>query len=240
MPSSHPRVWIRQYPPSPMTTVASGGETKGPKRLAWTPRNARAQSMIESWPVVVLVNWVFQGLRGCDRKELMTRTLSAAIALSVLRSQLPALRPRLVVVHTLQWLLHGNPFVVLRYTPLFRRSPYAIERFVAQTSRVMRRLKVDCVVIGSLGGQRGATRTSDVDLRFMYPPRLLGWLIGSAILIGLRLSALFSGMPLDVYAYDGVDTLGQFRGDEHVRIISDPAGALRSFYDSRGQRYTLA
>lgn len=195
--------------------------------------------------IILLTNWLFQGVRGMDPKELSFRLIlltgvAAGIAL-VVRAEAEVAPPMalalgLLASHTLNFLVNGQFWVCLRYCPAYRREPRALARSIdALVGDVQRQSWLrEAVIIGSL-----ARRTTlpgaraDIDLRLVFPPGIGNWLRTNLLLLRLRAKAFFAGLPLDLYAYEHPATLRRFDQSEPLGIVLDREARLRRGFANR-------
>jgi hypothetical protein len=218
-----------------------------PKAKLYRLRAASPEALFESRSCVLILaaNWLAQGIRGMDAKELSFRLLLTAvltvIAVWSIRTAtgadpLTALASGLLVAHTLNFVVNGQLWVCLRYCPLYHRDPGALARDLeALLDDVARRAwLVEAVVLGSTVTRlaRPGPR-ADVDLRLIFPPGLDGWLRTNLLLLELRARALVRRLPLDVYAYEHPASLRRFDQTEPLGIVLDRQARLRRGFANR-------
>ncbi len=218
-----------------------------PKAKAYRFRASSAEELFESRNClfILAVNWLLQGVRGMDPKEIGFRllllalgTLLAGWALAGLFA-LPYLTGSalgLLVAHTLNFLLNGQLWVVLRYCPGYRREPARLARAIGVLlDDVARRpWLAEAVLLGSTVTRLTAPRSrADIDLRLIFPPGFAGWLRTNLYLLRLRFMASCTGLPLDVYAYAHPAVLRRFDQDEPLGIILDRDCRLKRGFANR-------
>ncbi len=187
------------------------------------PRRPWLAAMLQTCPVILAINWVFQGMRGMDRGELAFRLgleLLLALALAPVLSWFPAL----LVAHSFNFSFNGQLWVCARYCRRWNRDPAALDRFLERMAAELRSLPwlAEAVCIGSRGSRPAAAGPrSDIDLRLIAPRGFLGWLRINLLLLELRTRALVELIPLDLYAYDDPTSLERFRQDEPLLVILD-------------------
>lgn len=216
------------------------------KNFCWMPNSPVLRTLMQSPLGILAINWVFQGMRGMQRKELCFRLLlESLLALSIYALQpstwpmTPGLVAALCFAHTLNWLFNGHLWVCVRYFPIYRRNPAALAAFLAQQKDLLRRLPWldEAVCIGSVGDTGGIrSERSDIDLRLIFPPGIINWLRVNLLLLHLRGKALFNLIPLDLYAYDYISALDRFRQDEHLLLIRDRGNKILERYPARTRR----
>jgi hypothetical protein len=194
---------------------------------------------------ILLANWLFQGVRGMDAKELGFRLLLLFVVaglsawlshLAFGLSGLGALALGLSLGHTFNFLLNGQFWVCLRYCPAYRRDPAvlgrAVEGLVQDLQR--RRWLDEAVIIGSLATRpRLPAPRADIDVRLIFPAGIGNWLRTNLLLLRLRAKAFLRGLPLDIYAYEHPALLRRFDQSEPLGIILDRGSRLRRGFANR-------
>lgn len=190
--------------------------------------------------VILTVNWLAQGMRGMDPKELSFRLLllvglAAAITASLLAGPAAGAPPGAVLglalglAHSVNFTLNGQLWVCLRYCPAYRRDPVVL---ATRTRTLIRRVRrstwlQEAVLIGSAARLRSLPGArSDVDLRLIFPPGWIGWLRTNLLLLELRAWAFCVGLPLDLYAYDYPAQLRRFEQTEPLALVLDRQARL--------------
>jgi len=201
-----------------------------PQALADSP-------LVQNIAFVLLVNWVFQGMRGMGKKELAGRLALEGllvVLLAVLAGRVGLASPAdwavaILLAHTAQFLLNGQVWVCLRYWPGWRPDPSRNLRFLERTVALLRRQPwlAEAVCIGSCAaGAAPAGPRSDLDLRLIFPPGIAGFLRSHALLLRLRTAAFLQRVPLDLYALDDPAALERHRLDEPLGLVLDRDGRL--------------
>ncbi len=213
-----------------------------PKPFPLLPAVLGRSRLVQNLAVVLAVNWLMQGMRGMQRKELGFRLLLEGGVAALFFAPLTAagLDPPLalivapVLAHTAGFLFNGQLWVCMRYASFWRRDPAALDAFLGETAARLRGLGwlAEAFCIGSLGAGGHAGPRSDIDLRLVFPPGPGGWIRTNLLLLELRSRALFRGIPLDLYAYDDLAPLARLRPGEGVTLLCDRRGRLaRAFAD---------
>jgi hypothetical protein len=188
--------------------------------------------------VILAVNWLAQGMRGMDPKELsfrllllcgLTGLLAAVLVAGPVAAPGPALLLGLGLAHSINFTLNGQLWVCLRYCPAYRQDPVVL---ATRTGALVRRVRrstwlQEAVLIGSAARLRSLPGPrSDIDLRLIFPPGWSGWLRTNLLLLELRARALFVGLPLDLYAYDHPAQLRRFEQTEPLALVLDRQARL--------------
>lgn len=207
------------------------------------PKSPTLRALMQS-PIGILgINWMFQGMRGMQRKELTFRLLFEVVIAIAVFAWLPAsycvssnLLMAVFIAHSFNWLFNSHLWVCVRYFPVYRRNPNALAAFLAKTERQLQSLRWldEAVCIGSVGDS-GCIRSerSDIDLRLIFGDGIGNWLRVNWLMLRLRSIALLQIFPLDLYAYDNVQALDRFRQDEGLRAILDRQGRINARYANR-------
>ncbi len=218
-----------------------------PKAKIYRFRAASPKALFASRSCLFILglNWLMQGVRGMDPKELGFRLiLEAGLAgtcgwlvwQSTGIAPLAALAVGLLLAHTLNFLVNGQFWVCLRYCPFYRRNTRRLARELQGILGTVaaRPWLAEAVLLGSTVTRLEAPGTrADIDLRLIFPPGLGGWLRTNLLLLELRATALCRGLPLDVYAFEHPATLRRFDQDEPLGILLDRQARLRRGFANR-------
>lgn len=214
------------------------------KKFPFEPSLPILKIIIKSGFGILLINWVFQGMRGMQKKELLFRIVFELICTSVIllifiaqdvhlaRSFLYAL----VITHTCNWLLNTHLWVCVRYMKFYRRDPDALSQFLEKVSLELQSKPwiIEAVCIGSVGDKKEiSTWRSDIDLRIFFTRGVMNYIRLNLYLIYLRTWALITVIPLDLYAYDDIDILSRFKADEGILLIKDRNDRIKHMYADR-------
>jgi L-malate glycosyltransferase len=218
-----------------------------PKAKTYRLRATSPASLFESRNClfILAVNWLLQGMRGMDPKELGFRLILLALMAGLAAwplaaflglSGLAALALGLGIGHTLNFLLNGQLWVVLRYCPAYRQDPARLAaRISALLDDVARQSWLgEAVLMGSTVTRLKTPRSrADIDLRLIFPPGVAGWLRTNLYLLRLRFLAACRGLPLDLYAYAHPAVLRRFDQSEPLGIILDRQVRLKRGFANR-------
>ena len=216
------------------------------KIYSWMPKTRFLRMLMQS-PIGILgINWVFQGMRGMQQKELGFRVLLELILLITISMFLPEawgvfikFLVSLFIAHSLNWFFNTHLWVCVRYFPVYRRDPKVLSSYLAKEEKFLQSLPWlnEAVCIGSVGDSGDiSSERSDIDLRLIFPSGIINWFRVNILLLRLRFYALFLIIPLDLYAYDDINALDQFRQDEGMRVILDRQSCLSIRFVNRTQR----
>lgn len=216
-----------------MSSTLSPSRPKA-KAFPIAPRSPWLAAVLQSCPAILVINWCLQGMRGMDRGELAFRLMLELVLFAALAPAVGALGAFLLA-HSFNFTFNGQVWVCARYCRCWRRSPAAVERFLRDVAGELRELPWldEAVCIGSRAtGAEVRHDRADIDLRLIAPGGASGWLKVNLLLLTLRTRAFLKLVPLDLYAYDGPDSLARFRQDEPLLVILDRRGRIaRRFAD---------
>lgn len=213
-----------------------------PKSFPVAPRCAVMRAVMRSCAFVLAVNWVMQGMRGMDGKELAFRLLAEAALAGGLAAMLlaggmaagPAWLLAAALAHSLGFTVNGQFWVCARYCPSYRGDMVRLHRFLGRSAEAVARAGWldEAVVIGSTGEGALGPR-SDIDLRLICPRGVVAWIRTNLLLLRLRTAAFLGGVPLDAYAYDRVDSLRRFDPAEPWVVLLDRRGRIAAGFPGR-------
>lgn len=212
------------------------------KNFPFVPRSPYLARMMQSCIFILAANWVFQGMRGMQAKELSFRLsielLAATVAFVILpiSSLLLCGLVSLVIAHSLNFTINGQVWVCARYCRFYRQQPENLDAYLQRIAeKVMAKKWLNVAVcIGSQGQAKGSLSSrSDIDMRFVFADGFGGWLRTNLLLLRLRGDAFFRGIPLDLYAYDTVKAFDRFDQSEAILIMLDRNQAFRNRYCHR-------
>lgn len=179
--------------------------------------------------VIILTNWLFQGILYADNTEKAFKILLDLILTTVLSFfMIPFLNVYLGLLislfmsHTILFIFNGQLFALAKNFDIVYNEPQRVIDYAnGLKKRASKEKSINCLVIyGSL--VRGEIKpTSDLDVRVIRKSGLLNGF--RACLFGLkeRSRALFSQFPLDMYVIDSPNHLLKMRQDEVPKILYD-------------------
>lgn len=184
--------------------------------------------------VIILTNWLFQGILYADKTEKVFKILLDFILTTVLcfflipfSNAYLGLIISLIISHTLLFILNGQLFALAKNFGIVYNEPERIIEYAHEIkNRASKSKSIDCVAVyGSL--VRGEIKsTSDLDMRIIRKPGIFYGL--NACIFGLkeRFRALVSRFPLDLYIIDSPKHLLKMSSNEVPEILYDPNNIL--------------
>ncbi|PHS73128.1 MAG: hypothetical protein COB22_02345 [Cycloclasticus sp.] len=219
-------------------------QPKKKKEFGWIPKSPLLLKAMQSNAGILIINWAFQGMRGMQSKELSFRIILELIMGTLFYAMIfgskldvgGALLLSLFMAHSVNWLLNTHLWVCIRYMKFYRRDPDALRDFLCRVSGEIERKRwlKEAVCIGSIGDKEDVTSwRSDIDLRLFFKLGLMNYLRLNFYLIYLRTKALFLIIPLDLYAYNDIEYLKNFKKNEGMLLIKDEQGAITQMYPEK-------
>lgn len=180
--------------------------------------------------VIILTNWVFQGILYADKTEKSFKILLDVLLTTFLSffmipfsSAYVGLLISLIMSHTILFIFNGQLFALAKNFDIVYNEPQIIIDYAnGLKKRAAKEKSINCLVVyGSL--VRGEIKpTSDLDVRIIRKSGVLNGF--RACIFGLkeRSRALFYRFPLDMYVIDSPNHLLKMRQDESPKILYDP------------------
>lgn len=197
-----------------------------------TPMRKVASSKIGA----LVSNWVFQGMRYMQWHEralkLGSGGILAAGTIALLEeTSLPIVLAILCVVHTLNWLLNGQFFVLARYLHPVPNAPARFDKYVELVhAAAMKSPAVHGLAVFGSYCRGSIHEHSDLDIRVIAAPGVLGGFGGAWFCMRQRFRAFFRRFPLDIYSFTDMAYLDRLREDEKPIILMDREGDLKEKY----------
>ena len=218
--------------------------TVPPKKKKFPVKSKILLGFLQSWFGILFINWVFQGIRGMQYKEVSFRILLETIVLLLIYellissgiSSIWSFLISLLFSHTINWLFNTHLWVCMRYMKFYRRNPDALREFLRKVSSDIQQKSwlSEAVCIGSVGDKGDVTSwRSDIDLRLFFGNGILNYFCLNLYLIYLRTWALINVIPLDLYAYDDISKLHEFKLGEGIKVIKDDLGLILKEFPNR-------
>ena len=177
--------------------------------------------------VVILTNWVFQGLLYADRTEkafkisldlMLAALLFSAISYPIIIRLLIAF----LISHTFNWMFNGQLVALAKNFGIIHNEP---QKFVDYANGIKMRASIErsvnCVAVYGSLSRKDIKSTSDLDIRIIRKSGVINGL--RACMFGLkeRSRALIELFPLDLYIVDSVEHFNKMRQDEKPIILLD-------------------
>ena len=196
-------------------------------------------SVLKTRPAVILSNWVFQGMRYMNIYEISLKLFLDVLLVIVLMGLFfsdemtfsASLILSIVIAHTVNWIINGHIFVLMRYVAPVPKTEKHFEDFIAKMKiSALKWKSIDGVAIYGSYCRGNLHKFSDLDVRVITCPGMRNAIYGSVFCFYQRLIAFFYFFPLDLYCCDKMQFLDQLREDEKPYILIDHSGRLSDRY----------
>jgi hypothetical protein len=175
------------------------------------------------------IHWFFQCVLEMDRTEryfkiAMDAILTILFSLVLIQwlSSIPSICLGWILAHTINFLLNGQAFVVLKHFGDIRNQADEIEKYISSMKiRMVAEASLQWAgIYGSLS--RGEMKeTSDLDVRVIRYPGLVNGFRACFFVMGERIRAHVNRFPLDILLLDSPRLLKYLRPDEPPIVIYD-------------------
>lgn len=176
--------------------------------------------------IVVLTNWLFQGILYTDKTETIFKICLDIILTFIIyefiigSNSYISLLIAFLISHTFYWIFNGQIFALAKNFGVIHNDPEIIINYAYKIKD--RASKEKCItsvlIYGSL--VRGEIKnTSDLDLRIIRKKGLLNGLRACIFGFKERIRAFFCQFPLDMYIIDNSQHLLKMRPDEKPVIL---------------------
>ncbi len=208
-----------------------------PKPLPIPIRNVFSYYLFQNKLTLTLINWLFQGMRGMGRADLIGKIVLEIVFFGVTTIFVSGsfgfrVFVALLIAHTLNWFLNSNFWVIGRYIGITRTNPRYFAKYLKGLIRRLQKTSaIDAVIIiGGISREQGIKETSDVDIFFIRQKGLVNAIIAAAVTIKERIYAFFSKFPLHLELYDDISMMDKHRQDEVPYILKDISGIASAYY----------
>lgn len=193
--------------------------------------------VLQSRTGVIASNWVFQGMRYMNIYEVVLKltldVLFVLLFVFLLVDDVNAvsLLAAFVAAHTVNWILNGHIFVLLRYVLPVPKTVEDFEMYIKTLQQ--RAMKTNCIDGVAIYGSycRGQLhKYSDLDVRVIVRDGFFNGVCGALFCLRERFMAFFRSFPLDMYSCVGTRCLDRLRDDEMPVILLDQSGRLGDRY----------
>lgn len=183
-------------------------------------------------PILIASNWIFQGILYMDRTERAFRISVELILISLIGFSLSfvlnltaAFLFAILFIHTMNWMLNGQFFALFKKFGLVHTRKEEFEIFCILISRnAIRNGNLNSVLAyGSLA--RGSLDvTSDLDIRMIRKKGYANAISACVFAMQLRIIAFIKKFPLDIYVFDGVESLRRMKENVPVKLYENVQG----------------
>lgn len=171
---------------------------------------------------IIGINWFFQSILYMDRTERLFKLFLDVLFISMIffivnpfLSSWPVIIISFVAGHSLNWLLNGHLFGLLKTFEFGEMDSLKLDCYITEfKKRLSEEKSIDQVLcFGSLA--RGEMNThSDFDVRIIRKKGFINGIRSCNFVFLERCRALFLRFPLDIYVLDDKGGLSELRQDE--------------------------
>ena len=183
--------------------------------------------------VLTISNWVFQGLLYMDRTERSFKIAldvigitTGTVILHFWQISLTSLLLVFCITHTLNWLFNCQLFALLKNLGL--KTTHR-EEFTAIIDRMVQEARkehgIERILMYGSSARGTATEKSDIDLRIVRYPGARNAIRSCQFALKFRVIAVLSKIPLDLYVFDGLESLRKMDPNETPQVVFRNANA---------------
>jgi hypothetical protein len=194
-------------------------------------------AVVQSRAGVIGSNWLLQGMRYMNAHEVALKlSLDALPTLLMVWTfdwwESPGkILMCLLLAHSLNWILNGHIFVLMRYVYPVPKTSQDFDRYVQRLKeQAQRSVSIDGVAIYGSYCRGQLHEFSDLDVRVIVRGGFLNGMAGAWFCLRERFMAFFAIFPLDIYCCVGTRCLDRLRDDELPVILQDRSGVLADRY----------
>ena len=192
--------------------------------------------------LLILSNWLSQGIHNSDRTEKMYRILFTIIFwflfFSLFRNRTEwsdsfLLSICFLIAHTLNWILNGNIHLLLVHRLMIKKvsKEAAFSYIDGLEERVKGKDWVQYTVIFGSIARASFHGSSDLDVSIVRKPGLRNAFCSLAFTIKEKKLADFNSIPLELYISDSPEnSIRRFGAEDTPLVISDPEDILGRYY----------
>ena len=197
-------------------------------------------NILKTRVAVIAANWVFQGMRYMNLYEIGLKMLLNVVIASLFiflmlerTSAFSVIIISIVISHTINWIINGHFFVLMRYVAPIPKTELEFESFIGKLKKAALEWKsIDSVAIYGSYCRGNLHEFSDLDVRVITHPGYFNAAKGALFCFLQRAIAFVSIFPLDIYCIDKTSSLNRMRNDEMPFILFDHSGRTSDLYDS--------
>ncbi len=191
---------------------------------------------------VIATNWVFQGMRYMNRYEVTVKlSLDVFIFVSLLlifngTSNVFILFVYLFISHSINWLLNGHFFTLMRYISPIPKTESDFDCYVNELKVLgEKHMAIDGIALYGSYCRGELHKFSDLDVRVIVLEGSVSGFKGALFCLKERTRAFFKTFPLDIYSCETTGCLDRLRSDEIPVILFDKSGSLSQYYSKKNK-----
>jgi len=210
------------------------------KKFNFLKKNSIAEKFFNTFLIIIIINWFFQGIRGMQSKEFIFRIIFELLWIFFFYIVLEInFIFSIILSHTLFWIFFCQFWVIMRYSSFYSNNINNLNKTYKNLLKKIQKSKYleKAVIIGSIPKVKQFEHTnSDLDLRFFFSNNINDFLIINFFLFYLRTYAFFKKFPLDVYSYDNFAIFKKFNKKDKILIIKDKNNSIKKYLKKNGYK----
>jgi hypothetical protein len=208
------------------------------KKFKYFIKYPKINNIINTFIIVLFVNWIFQGMRGMQYKELSFRVIIEILFIFLIFYFLKfSLLLSFLLVHTFFWIFLCQFWLINRYSLNYTNNLKKMNQTYKKIINKVIRFKTldEAIVIGSLSSQKKILKiNSDVDLRIFFSNSIKSYFTLNLFLSYLRIYSFITKFPLDIYCYDNFDVFNTaISKHDKILIIKDKKKNIKNYLNKR-------
>jgi len=208
------------------------------KKFKYFAKYPKINNIINTFIIVLFINWIFQGMRGMQYKELSFRVIIEILCIFLIFNFLKInLLSSFFFVHTFFWIFLCQFWLInrysLNYTNDLKKMNHVYKKII---DKVLKFKTLDeAIVIGSQSSQKKILKiNSDLDLRIFFTNGVKSFFTLNLFLSHLRMYSFINKFPLDIYCYDNFDVFSTvISKNDKILIIKDKNKNIKNFLNER-------
>jgi predicted nucleotidyltransferase len=201
-------------------------------KIKFKIKNKYLSSLVNNIVSIMIINWIFQGLRIKSFHEILFFLFIELSLLIILFKFFNfSIYISFVISHSINWLFNGHFWVILRYSKLYKASMNSLKsQYQYIVNFIQRSWMIDeAIIIGSFAFEEGKINpNSDIDARLFFYKNKNFFKINFSLFI-LRSISLFKIIPLDICSISDLNKINLLSNKEKIIIIKDKNNRIERF-----------
>mgnify|MGYP003950911973 CR=1 FL=1 len=203
------------------------------RKISFFKKNSFLDNIFNSPFVIIFINWLFQGIRGMQSKELFFRLILELIFILFFNNIIKLnLIFSLIISHTFFWIFFCHFWVVIRYLPIYNNN--LVNMNITHKNLIIKVINFkfinEAIIIGSVSKKNKIENiNSDVDLRIFFKKGFLEFFLINLFMYYLRFYSFLMKFPLDIYSYDNFSIFKKIDKRDKIRIIKDHKKKIKKY-----------
>ena len=190
-------------------------------------------NLLNTFIMVLLINWIFQGIRGMQSKELSFRVILEFLFIVILFYYSKFnLWLCIVIIHTFFWIFLCQYWVINRYSSFYSNNLKKMNLTYKKIIYKILKFKSleEAIVIGSASAKNKILKiNSDLDLRIFFNKSTKSYFTHNLFLYYLRIYSLINKFPLDIYCCNNLKIIKEFSKIRKILIIKDKNSSIKKY-----------